>query len=244
MKTYKLTLMYDGGCFRGWQRQGNTNLTIQGILEDTASEILQERVEINGSGRTDAGVHAKGQTASMVVSTSFHSRDFLEQMNKELPDELKIKDIVLEKNGFHARLSAKAKCYEYNIDTRQKQGVFGRKYSLSYPYELDLCAMRQAASYLVGRQDFAAFTDLKEDKSTVRTIYKVEIEQRQDTIKLVYCGTGFLYHMVRILTGTLLEVGRKKKDPEEIKEILASKERANAGFCAPAKGLFLKEVYY
>lgn len=244
MKTYKLTMMYDGGCFNGWQRQGNTDCTIQGILEEVASDLLQEKVEINGSGRTDAGVHAKGQTASMVVSASFDTRAFLYQMNQRLPEAIKITEVVLVNKGFHARLSAKAKCYEYYIDTRKKQGVFTRKYRYSYPYELDVCAMKQAASYLIGRYDFASFTDLKENKSTTRTIYKVEIEKIEDTIKITYVGSGFLYHMVRILTGTLLEVGRKKKCPDDVKEILESKERAEAGFCAPAQGLFLKEVYY
>ncbi len=244
MKTYKLTMMYDGRCFNGWQRQGNTDCTIQGILEEAASDILKEKVEINGSGRTDAGVHAKGQTASMVVSASFDTEEFLCRMNQRLPEAIKITEVVLANKGFHARLSAKAKCYAYYIDTRQKQEVFTRKYSYSYPYELDVCAMKQAASYLIGRHDFASFTDLKENKSTIRTIYDIKIEKQQDMIKITYVGTGFLYHMVRILTGTLLEVGRKKKCPDDVKEILESKERTEAGFCTPAQGLFLNEVYY
>lgn len=244
MKTYKLTVMYDGGCFNGWQRQGNTKRTIQEILEDTASCILEEKVEINGSGRTDAGVHAKGQTASMVVSAPFDTRYFLKQMNGKLPEEIKVTEVVSERRGFHARLSAKGKCYEYYIDTRKKQGVFTRKYSYSCPHSLDIFAMKKAALYLEGRHDFASFTDLKEEKSTERTIYKIQIQETEGRVKIVFYGTGFLYHMVRILTGTLLEVGMKKRSPDEIKEILDSKERSKAGFCAPAQGLFLKEVYY
>ncbi len=244
METYKLIVMYDGNCFNGWQRQGNTRRTVQETLENTAGNILGYNVEINGSGRTDAGVHAKGQTASMVVSASFDTRKFLKEMNERLPEEIKIIAITLEKRGFHARLSAKGKCYEYYIDTGKKQGVFTRKYSYACPHDLDIQSMSEAASYLVGRHDFAAFTDLKDDRSTERTIHKIEIEKCGTMVKIIYYGSGFMYHMVRIMTGTLLEIGMKKRSSKEIKMILDSKERAKAGFCAPPQGLFLKEVYY
>ena len=205
MRTYKLTIAYDGSRYQGWQRQSNTDKTVQGLLEQAASETAGYPLEVQGSGRTDGGVHA---------------------------------------NGFHARLSAVGKCYEYWIDMREKPDVFMRKYTYHYPKELNIEAMQRAADDLIGRYDFAAFTDKKEEKSTIRTIYAIIVEVQGDKLRIEYRGSGFMYHMVRILTGTLLEVGDGRRTPESVKAALAGRDRADAGFLAPARGLTLKEVYY
>ena len=169
---------------------------------------------------------------------------FQEVINSLLPEDIRVIRTELVKNGFHARYSASGKCYEYHIDTRQKQDVFERRYSYHFPYKVDKKKMEEAARILIGTHDFAAFTDKKEEKSTIRSIYDIMIAGQDGKIQITYRGNGFLYHMVRILTGTLLEVGMGKLTTEEIAGALVTGERKKAGFMAPAKGLFLKEVYY
>lgn len=278
MRTYKLTVAYDGSRFRGWQRQPDTDLTIQGILEKNIAEIVGYRVEVNGSGRTDGGVHARGQTASVVLSGKVDEDTFLTDLNAMLPEDIRALEMQLVKNGFHARHSARGKCYEYVIDTAEKAEVFGRKYTFHYPYDLDLEKMRTAADYLLGTHDFAGFTDRVDENSTVRRIDEIKIERiceekrikengiKQDRIKqerikqdkidegssreegmkirIRYRGSGFMYHMVRILTGTLLEVGTGARTPESVRTALTSGRRADAGFLAPASGLCLMDVLY
>ncbi len=244
MRTYKLTIAYDGSRYQGWQKQKNTDLTIQGILENIAGQTAGYPVEINGSGRTDSGVHAKGQTASMVLHGKVDEIHFRDELNEQLPLDIRVMRMELVRNGFHARRSARGKSYEYWIDTREKPDVFTRKFTYHYPKELDVNAMKKAAAYLTGTHDFAGFTDKKDEKSTTRTIYAIIIEKQKEKIRIEYEGTGFMYHMVRILTGTLLEVGDGRRKPEEIKMILKDKKRDAAGFLAPARGLTLKEVYY
>ncbi len=244
MRTYKLTIVYDGTRYQGWQRQKTTGMTIQGILEKAITQITGHKTEIDGSGRTDGGVHARGQTASVVLSGKVDEEKFRASLNDALPQDVRIKEMFLVKNGFHARLNAKGKRYEYFVDTREKADVFTRKYCYHYPYELDISAMEKAAKYLIGTHDFAGFTDKKDEMSTIRTIYDIIIEKQENKIRVEYYGTGFLYHMVRILTGTLLEVGVGQKQPEEAAKVLAAGERKDAGFLVPARGLFLKDVYY
>lgn len=244
MRTYKMTIVYDGTRYQGWQRQKNTGQTIQKVLEETIGKVAGYQVEVNGSGRTDGGVHAKGQTASMTLSGKVDEEAFRARVNGLLPEDIRVKELLLMKNGFHARLNAKGKRYEYFIDTREKPDVFTRKYCCHYPCKLDVPAMEKAAGYLLGKHDFTGFTDKKDEKSTIRTIYDIIIEEQDSKIRIEYYGTGFLYHMVRILTGTLLDVGTGKKRAEEVAVILEEGKRECAGFLAPAKGLFLKEVYY
>lgn len=244
MRTYKMTIVYDGTRYQGWQRQKTTGCTIQGIVEEAVNKIAGYPVEIDGSGRTDGGVHAKGQTASLTLSGKVDEEQFRKGMNELLPEDIRVKEMLLMKNGYHARLNAKGKRYEYFIDTREKPDVFARKYCYHFPYELNVAAMEEAAGYLIGKHDFAGFTDKKDEKSTIRTIYDIIIEKQGSKIRIEYYGTGFLYHMVRILTGTLLDVGTGQKKPEEVLTILEEKKREYAGFLAPAMGLFLKEVYY
>lgn len=264
-----MTIAYDGSRYQGWQRQPDTDLTIQGTLERVLSELKGFPVEVDGSGRTDGGVHAQAQTASILLPGKVEEELLRQEMNGALPGDIRVTDVMLVKNGFHARYSAKGKCYEYTIDTREKADVFTRKYCYHFPEPLDIEAMERAAGYLIGRNDFAAFTDRNEDQSTVRTIYDIRIEvvkgglcgnrmQEPATsenagrsnavqggkIKIIYKGNGFMYHMVRILTGTLLEVGTGKRTTEDVKALLERGERWQAGFLAPACGLSLKEVYY
>ena len=229
MNTYRITVAYDGTAYRGWQRQGNTELTVQGILERRISEIVGKKMVVSGSGRTDSGVHALGQECSPYLEQEIDMDSFKKQLNALLPEDIRVLDISREKRDFHARKSAVGKCYEYQIDLRDKMEVFHRKYRFHFPHPVDIAAMEKAAEYLMGTHDFSAFTDLKEDK---------------DTLTLSWIGDGFLYHMVRILTGTLLDVGIGKIKAEEIPEILKAKDRKKSGFPAPAKGLFLGRVFY
>ena len=244
MRTYKLTIAYDGTAYQGWQRQANTDRTIQGILESCISEQTGYPVEVNGSGRTDAGVHAEGQTASVVLRGAVEEGFFTGRVNGLLPEDIRILKEELVKNGFHARKSAVGKAYEYHIDTGERANVFARRYCFHYPGELDLGTMKSAAGYLTGTHEFAAYTDKKDEKSTKRTIYAIIVTGQGGRVTIRYEGTGFLYHMVRILTGTLLEVGTGQRSVQSVQEALRSQERQQAGFLAPAEGLFLKEVRY
>lgn len=244
MRTYKLIIAYDGTRYQGWQRQGNTDRTIQGLLERVIGEHTGYTVEINGSGRTDAGVHAKGQTASIVLAGQPEDGFFTERVNRFLPEDIRILDARLVKNGFHARKSAVGKVYEYHIDTGEKPDVFTRRYCCHFPGELDLGRMREAAGYLTGTHEFQAYTDKRDENSTRRTIYDIMVSGQGGRVTVVYKGSGFLYHMVRILTGTLLEAGTHQRTAKSVRDALRLKDREQAGFLAPARGLFLKEVWY
>lgn len=244
MRTYKLTIAYDGSRYQGWQRQSNTENTIQGILEDAVMKETGRRTEVNGSGRTDAGVHARGQTASIVLPGKILSEEFTARLNERLPADIRVLQTELVKNGFHARKSAVGKVYEYHIDTGDRPDVFTRRFSFHFPRRLDLEAMREAAGYLTGTREYAGYTDKKDEKSTRRTIYDIMISGQGSRLVIEYNGTGFLYHMVRILTGTLLETGTGQRLPGEAAAALRTKDRRQAGFLAPARGLFLREVRY
>ncbi len=244
MRTYKLTIAYDGSRFRGWQRQPDTGLTVQGILEREISALSGRTVEVNGSGRTDGGVHASGQTASVILPGKVDEWKFREDLNRKLPEDIRVRKVELMKNGFHARYSARGKRYEYTVDTGEKADVFSRKYAFHYPETPDIEAMKSAAGYLCGLHDFAGFTDRPDEKSTNRRIYAITIRQDGSILRIEYRGSGFMYHMVRILTGTLLEAGSGKRSIQSVKDVLESGVRADAGFLAPACGLCLKEVYY
>lgn len=244
MRTYKLTIAYDGSRFRGWQRQPDTELTIQGILEKQISELMGYPVEVHGSGRTDGGVHAAGQTASIVLAGKIEEQEFREELNGRIPEDIRILSAELVKNGFHARYNARGKCYEYSIDTGERPDVFSRKYTFHYPYSLDVNKMQKAADTLIGSYDFAGFTDRVDEHSTVRRIYGIRVTRSGSLVKIEYRGSGFMYHMVRILTGTLLEVGTGERTVESVAKVLESGVRADAGFLAPACGLCMKQVFY
>lgn len=244
MRTYKLTIAYDGSRYQGWQRQKEQGCTIQGILECVISDYIGIGIKVNGSGRTDAGVHASGQTASVILPGKIEEENFIRNVNDALPRDIRVLKAELKKNGFHARRSAVGKVYEYHVDLAEKPDVFERNYSYHFPQSLDLDAMRKAAEFLKGTHEFAGFTDKKDEKSTKRTIYDIIINELDSKVLIQYDGNGFLYHMVRILTGTLLEIGIHDRKIESIPEILTIKDRSKAGFLAPARGLFLKSVRY
>ena len=244
MRTYKLTITYDGSRYQGWQRQVTTDNTIQFIMEWSIGKLVGYRVHVDGSGRTDAGVHARGQVASVKLSKLYDPQEFRESLNRYLPEDIRVVKVELMRNSFHARKSAKGKKYEYYIDCREKPDVFSRRYCYHYPEKLNIEAMRAAVPYLVGVRNFISFTDDKECKDSVRRITNIKIVSSGDKVRITYYGTGFLYHMVRILTGTLLEIGTGKREASKLPVVIAAEDRSLAGFLAPARGLFLRKVYY
>ena len=255
MRNFRMVLQYEGTRYQGWQRQGSTDNTIQGKLETLLSKMTGQKIEIQGAGRTDAGVHALGQVANFHADTQMTQTEILEYMNRFLPEDIAVISLKEVSERFHSRLNATGKTYCYRVINSAIPHVFDRRYVHVVEQQLDIDAMREAAQYLTGTHDFKAFTSNKRGKkSTVRTINSIQIEkcaatsteilQTQDEIRFFYRGDGFLYHMVRIMTGTLLEVGIHKRKPEEIAEILASGFRERAGELAPAKGLTLLEVRY
>lgn len=244
MRTYKLTISYDGSRFQGWQRQSTTDNTIQFILEWSISKLVGYRVKVDGSGRTDAGVHARGQVASVQLGGLYDPKDFRESLNRYLPEDIRIMKVELVRNGFHARKNARGKKYEYYIDCREKPDVFSRRYCFHYPEKLNVEEMKKAATYLIGARNFTSFTDEKDCEDPIRHLTNIKILSSEDKVRITFYGTGFLYHMVRILTGTLLEVGTGKRDASKIPVVIAAEDRSLAGFLAPAKGLFLRKVYY
>lgn len=244
MKNYKLTCVYDGSRYKGWQRLGDDSRTIQETLESAIEKVLEYKVEIHGSGRTDAGVHSRGQVFHMKLPFVLRD-DFYDQINCALPEDIRIVEVVSVEGGFHARYDALEKVYSYHVDTREKPSVFRRKYEYHFPFELDVEKMRKAAAYLVGNHDFSAYTDDKnEEKDKKRTIYEITVVNQDRHLQFLYRGEGFLQHMVRIMTGTLLEIGRGDRAPEDVLRLMKEKRRAEAGFLVPAKGLFLEEMKY
>lgn len=241
----KLTIQYDGTRYDGWQRQGNTDNTLQGRLEGVLSRMVGKPVEIQGAGRTDAGVHARGQVASVHLPEGYTPQEIQNYLNRYLPEDVAVVEVVEVGERFHARLSATGKEYRYHIRMGNVPDVFARKYQYRVEEPLDLAAMERAAGYLTGKHDFRSFCGNRRfKKSTVREVFHIGVEVCGSDLTLVYQGDGFLYNMVRILTGTLLEVGLGQRTPESMVDILEARERTAAGKTAPAQGLVLQEVYY
>ena len=244
MRNLRLDICYDGTRYRGWQRLPGTDNTIQGKIETALSRILGEPIEISGSGRTDAGVHAKGQVASFHCNSTMPAQQILSELRRYLPEDIGIYSCKDASERFHARLNARNKTYLYRIWNSESPCVFERRYVTVIPEALDVDAMCRAAEYLKGQHDFAAFcTNRKMKKSTVRQIYWLNVERVGEEIRITVNGNGFLHNMVRILVGTLVEVGQGKRDPDSIPELFDSK-RADAGFLMPPQGLCLMEVEY
>ena len=244
MRNFRLELCFDGSRYRGWQRQGNTGVTIQGKLEDTLSRMLAQPVEVSGAGRTDAGVHARQQTASFRADTPLSCDALLSELRSHLPEDIGALSLTEAPPRFHARLSCVGKTYVYRIWNSDLPCVFERKYVWRLTEALDAAAMRRAAAQLVGTHDFAAFHTGRSKKSTVRRIDAVDVERRGAEMRLTLSGSGFLYNMVRIIVGTLVEVGTGRRAPEDMTHILESRDRANAGPTAPPQGLCLWETRY
>ena len=242
---YKAVVQYEGTRYRGWQVQGNTQNTIQGKLEELLSRMEGNVVEVHGSGRTDTGVHAAGQVISFRCSGGKSCKEILEYMNRYLPADIGVVSIEEAEPRFHARLWAIRKRYVYRIWNSALPDVFGRRFSVPVLEKLDVEAMREAAGYLCGKHDYRAFCSLKRyKKSTIRTVEEILVQKDKDRIEISYLGDGFLYHMVRILTGTLVEVGLGLRSPKSMREIIESGDREKAGRLMPPEGLMLMEVNY
>lgn len=251
MKNYRIVLQYEGTRYQGWQRQESTENTIQGRLEALLGKMTGQKVEVIGSGRTDAGVHAACQVANFHLDTEKTPEQIMDYMNAYLPEDIGVIEIKEVGERFHSRLNVKGKTYRYRVLNTKIPHVFDRRYVHTVEEPLDVAAMQKASSYLEGTHDFKAFTSGKRGKkSTVRTIDSIRIEQVAASfvwdreIRFTFSGNGFLYHMVRIMVGTLLEVGMHKRKPEDMADILAGGLREKAGELAPARGLTLMEVRY
>lgn len=244
-QNYKIIISYDGTRYFGWEHQPNTDLTIQGKIENVLEKMTGMAIEVIGAGRTDAGVHAKGMTANFLLDTTMSTSEIRDYLNRYLPDDICVLEVHEASERFHSRYNALGKTYCYTCYAGHLKPVFDRKYVYCLEKNPDIKLMRQAAEYLMGTHDFAAFcSNPKMKKSTVRKVDRIDISQSGSYITFTYHGTGFLQHMIRILTGTLLEVGYGKRTPENMLELIEKKHRPLAGPTAPACGLCLIEVDY
>ena len=247
MRSFKIIIQYEGTRYQGWQRQDSTGNTIQGKLEAILAKMTGLHfVQVDGSGRTDAGVHALGQVANFKIDTKLPAAAVMDYINQYLPEDIGVIAIEEMPERFHSRLNAKGKTYCYRIWNEKLPCVFLRRYVYELPEPLDLDAMRTAAACLVGTHDFKAFTSNKKSrKSTIRTMDAILIDKEGSEVVITYSGDGFLYHMVRILTGTLIEAGLGQRDPASVKTLLEKDAtRHLSGVLVPAKGLCLMEVRY
>lgn len=245
MNNYKLTLSYDGTRYRGWQRQGNTENTIQAKVEGALSRILGQSVEVSGSGRTDAGAHARMQVVSFRAATELTVQEILSRLRISLPEDIAANDLTIAAPRFHARLSCVGKTYIYRVQNSEVPNVFERKFMYRVSEALDVAAMEDAAKILLGEHNFTAFQSNKRmKKSAVRRIDAIDITRHGEEIRFTVSGDGFLYNMVRIIVGTLLEAGAHRMSAEDVRYALDSKVRENAGPTAPAQGLCLWDVFY
>ena len=244
MRNLRLEISYDGTRYRGWQRLPGVDNTIQGKLETVLSRILDEPIEVIGSGRTDAGVHAAGQIANFHCQSAMPTTEILSQLRRYLPYDIGISSCDEVSERFHARLNAKRKMYRYRIWNSEKPCVFDGRFCCIDPRPMDIEAMRAAAQLLLGEHDFSAFCAAKsKKKSTVRRIDKIEIREVWNQLHFYITGDGFLYNMVRIIVGTLVEVGLHERSVASIPALFGGK-RADAGKLMEAKGLCLMEVEY
>lgn len=272
---YKVVMAYDGSRYNGWQKQGNTDKTIQGKLEQILFKMTGEEIEVHGSGRTDAGVHARGQVANFHIDWKKlevqEKRELeknagnqagqgckrekcggkktpdqiMEYINEYLPEDIAVLSCEVAPERFHSRLSAVRKTYCYQLEMGPKKDVFQRNYYYGLGERLDVSAMKAAAGLLTGTHDFKSFCGNKKmKKSTIRTIESICFYRMGSRIHISFTGNGFLQQMVRILSGTLIEVGTGKRKPEEMAAILEAGDRSMAGFTAPPEGLFLEKVEY
>lgn len=243
-KNYKLNLSYEGTNYAGWQRQKNAR-TVQGEVERALSVITAQEVSVTGVSRTDAGVHARDYVANVFLDTDKELYPLQRGVNALLDRDIRLKDIAVCPDEFHARFDAKRKTYIYRIDNSSYGEVFTRNFTWRYPYQLDFDKMQQATSSFLGLHDFTAFMSKGGTSKTFeREIYRCDLEKSGNIIQMTVTGNGFLYNMVRIMAGTLVSIGRGDIEPERLKEIIASKERRQAGITAPPEGLVLERVEY
>ncbi len=244
---YRIVVSYDGTRYNGWQKQKTTGETIQGKLETLLTRMAGEEITVQGSGRTDAGVHALGQTANFRMDTALSEEELMDDINGYLPDDIAVLSLKAASERFHSRLSAVTKTYVYRLYTGKAKPVLDRKYIWQPEGPLDPERMRQAADFFLGQHDFRSFCGNRNmKKSTIRRIDRIKLETLSGgrELRLTFTGNGFLQNMVRILTGTLVECGQGRLEPEDMKKILEAKDRSAAGPTAPARGLILWEVNY
>ena len=244
MRNIRLDICYDGTRYRGWQRLPGKDDTIQAKIENVLSRVLDEPIEISGSGRTDAGVHAQGQVANFHCESKMPCEEILLALRRYLPEDIGIYSCKECSPRFHARLNALEKTYRYRVWNSDRPCVFDRRYVALMPEKLDVPAMIRASEYLIGEHDFSAFCgNPKFKKSTVRFIRSVDIHREGEELQICFTGNGFIHNQVRIMVGTLLEVGRGERSADSIPALFGAK-RSEAGFLAPAQGLCLMEVVY
>lgn len=243
-RNIKLTIEYDGTNYHGWQEQDKLQ-TIQACLEQAIYDLCKEKVVVYGAGRTDAGVHAKAQVANFHTESKIPDYAFAKALNTLLPEDIVIKHSQEVPESFHSQFAAKRKAYSYNIINRRMRPALDRRFFHWVWALLDVEKMQEGAGYLLGEHDFSAFEAANSPrKSNVRTIHSIQVSRKDDYIKIQVEADGFLYHMVRNIAGTLIEVGKHKYPPECVKYILESKNRKFAASTAPARGLFLEYIIY
>ena len=244
MKRVKLIVAYDGTNYHGWQTQPNA-VTIEEVLNHHLSELLKEEIKVIGASRTDAGVHALGNVAVFDTSARMPADKISYALNTRLPEDIRIQDSCEVPSDFYPRFQKTTKTYEYRILNRRFPDPTRRLNSFFYYYPLDVVKMQEASLYLVGEHDFKSFCCVRTDaESTVRTVYSLDVNKEEDEIYITISGNGFLYNMVRIIAGTLIQVGKGKYEPEYIRQMLEACDRTQAGQTAPPQGLTLMKIEY
>ncbi|CEI73155.1 MULTISPECIES: tRNA pseudouridine(38-40) synthase TruA [Romboutsia] len=245
MRNIKMTIKYDGSRYKGFQRLKDNDMTIQGKIEDVLSKMTNEHIEIIGSGRTDMGVHARGQVANFKTNSKLSLKKMQDYLYNYLPEDIVITELEEVEERFHSRYNVKSKTYLYKIDNNKYHDPFTRRYTTHIEKKLNIDLMREASEYLVGEHDFTSFASSKsKKKSNVREIHSIVINENNNMIDIYVQGNGFLYNMVRIIAGALIDVGSKRKTPQDIKIMLENKDRSKSSDTAPAKGLCLYKVTY
>ena len=244
MKNIAMRLSYDGTNYHGWQYQKN-GISVQQVLEDNLSELTNESIKVTGCSRTDAGVHALDYVMNFMSNTNIPPEKLPYALNYRLNGDICAIDAWYASDDFNARFSAKGKTYVYNIMNSKFRNPFMKRYSWYMPFDLDFESMKSAAKYFVGEHDFSAFMAVGgSQKTTVRTVNFCELEKKENLIRLTIDANAYLYNMVRIITGTLAEVGMGKIAPDAIPYLIEQKDRRQCGLTAPPEGLFLKKVRY
>lgn len=245
MSNYRLVIQYDGGRYRGWQRLGNEENTIQGKLESSLSALVGSPIEVIGCSRTDAGVHALAQIANFHTDRVLFVPEIRRHLNEHLPRDISVTDVTPVPDNFHARYQAKSKVYLYRIWNEPYPNPFMRRYSMHVQQKLDVARMQEAAHHFLGSHDFTAFSNAKsKKKSMVREIDAIEVTRTEGFVQIRVRGKSFLYNMVRKMVGALISVGLEELSAESIPQLLASRERGQIGAMADACGLYLEEVVF
>ncbi|MGO1370113.1 MAG: tRNA pseudouridine(38-40) synthase TruA [Senegalia sp. (in: firmicutes)] len=245
MNNYKLNIEYDGSRYKGWQRLGDDKNTIQGKIEEVLSKMIGGEIQIIGSSRTDAGVHALNQVANFKTNKELDQFEIQDYLNKYLPNDINIKQVKITNENFHARYNAKEKTYIYKIWNKKYSNPFARKYSMHVQQRLDIRKMKEASNFFIGEHDFTAFSNAKsKKKSMVREIYSIDIEEKEGFIEIRIKGNGFLYNMVRKIVGALIEVGLRQMKAKDISRTINSKERNQINILADACGLYLEKIEF